>query len=131
MKRFWASRRRRFVMIFIVASIAGIVNGVVIFNITHQFGFAVDAVPGIMAMSEQDKIIIVDNEQDYKYFSSFATDYAVYRIENLPDDVERAWYVFGPDNPKKSEDPNSLIPGYHVVSEIIDNRYSAFELEKL
>ena len=125
------SRRRRFVIIFIVATIAGIVNSVVIFNLTHQFGFAVDAVPAIMAMSEQDKTIIVDNEQDYKYFTSFATDYDVYKIENLPDSVERAWFVLGPDNTKKSEDPNSLIPGFRVVSEIIDNRYSAFELEKL
>lgn len=125
------SRRRRFVIIFIVATIAGIVNSVVIFNLTHQFGFAVDAVPAIMAMSEQDKTIIVDNEQDYKYFTSFATDYDVYKIENLPDSVERAWFILGPDNPKKSEDPNSLIPGFRVVSEIIDNRYSAFELEKL
>ncbi len=131
MGKLLASRRGRFIIIFVAATILGIINAVIIFNLTHQFGYATKALPAIIAMSEDDKNIIVDNERDYKYFSSYAKEYNIYMLDNIPESMARAWFVFDSNNPKRSEDSNNLIPGFHVVSEIIADDYSAFELEKL
>ena len=122
---------RRFIIVFIVATIAGIINAVLIFNLTHQYGYAIDVMPAIMAMSENNKNIVVDNEQDYKSFSAYAEDYNIYTKEDLPESVERVWFVLSSDSSKKSEDPNSLVSGFHVVSEIVSDNYAAYELEKL
>ena len=129
------SSRRRLCVILAVSVMAGIINGVVIFNLTHQFGYAEKAVSAIMVMSESDKTIVVENEQDYKFFSSYinscAKEYAVYMSDSFPETIERAWFIFNSNSTKKSEDPNNLISGFHVVSEIIGDDYSAYELEKL
>jgi hypothetical protein len=122
---------KRFIVIFVIATVAGIINGAIIFNLTHNYGYATDAVPAIMAMSEDDKIIIVDSEQDYKSFSAYAEGYDVYMLNDLPESISRAWLILGSDNPKKSEDPSTLINGFHVISEIVGDSYSAYELEKL
>ena len=129
--RFLSSRPRRLCFIAVVATVAGMINAVIIFNLTHQFGYAVEVVPVIMAMSEDDKNIIVDSEQEYNWFAAYAKDYIIYMSNNVPDSLERAWFIFSSDNPKKSEDPNDLIPGFHVISEVNNDNYSAFELEKL
>lgn len=130
-----SSKHRRLCIIAILSTIAGIINGVVIFNLTHQFGYAEKVIPAIMAMSETDKNIIVSSEQDYKNFSSYtsscASDYSVYLSDSFPDSIERTWFIFSSDSPEKSKDPNDLISGFHVVSEIIADDYSAYELEKL
>ena len=122
---------KRFAIIFVIAAIAGIINGVIIFNLTHQYGYATDVMPAIMAMSGDDKIIIVDSEQDYKNFSAYAEGYNIYRLTELPELIDRAWLILGSDNFKKSEDPNTLIDGFHVISEIVSDDYAAYELEKL
>ena len=127
---------KRFFVIFIVAAVAGIANGIIIFNLTHQYGYAPDVMPAIMAMSENDKIILVDSKQDYDFFTAFvkdhnAEDYAIYTSDNVPESVERVWFVLGSDSSKKSEDPDSLVSGFHKISEIISDNYTAYELEKL
>ena len=127
---------RRFFIIFVVAAIAGIINGAIIFNLTHQYGYATEVMPAIMAMSESDKTLIVDSEQDYNHFSAFvkdhnATDYTVYTSDNIPESAERMWLILSSDNPKKSENPDNMVPGFYKVSEIISDTYTVYELEKL
>ena len=130
-----SSRRRRLCVIFVVFTIAGILNGVIIFNLTHQFGYATEVIPAILAMSGDNKNVVVDNEQDYQKFLSYTKEYSnsytIYMMNNLPDDIDRVWFILSSDNPKKSEEPNNLLSGFRVVSEIINDNYSAFELEKL
>lgn len=128
--------RKKLCIIFIVAAILGVINAVVIFNLTHQYSYAADVVPAIMAMSGDDKIIIVDSKQNYSHFTAYtkdhnATDYIIYMLDNIPDDLNRAWIILDKDSPKQSEDPNDLLPNFHVISEIINSDYSAYELEKL
>ncbi len=122
---------KRFVIIFIIAAIAGIVNGAIIFNLTHNYGYATDVMPAIMAMSGDDKVIVVDSEQDYKSFSTYAEGYDVHMLDNLPESINRAWLILSSDSSKRSEDPDTLVDGFHVISEIVSDNYAAYELEKL
>lgn len=136
---------KRLLAIAIVAALAGLINGIIIFKATHNFGYAKEVVPAIMAMNlgneslndkSVDKIIIVNSERDYEWFKAYAKDYEIYKLgefmaDGLAESLERAWFVFDTNDAAKPEDPNDLVPGFYSISEIIGDGYAAFELEKV
>ncbi|MBR0416132.1 hypothetical protein IJI64_03165 [Candidatus Saccharibacteria bacterium] len=124
------TKRRRIILIALIAAVAGIINAAVIFNLTHQPDYVSEAISVVNAMSPSDKTIVVENDSAKESFLNHAGDYVVYTEAEIPDSLEVFWYILSPDSPKLKNSP-SIIDGYHAISEIINDHYAAFELEKL
>lgn len=119
------------VVIFIVAAVLGLVNAAVIFNITHQDDYVVEAILVVSAMSQATQTIVVNNDKDFQNFSEHAANFKVYLAENVPETVEKVWYILTDNSPNPNESPDNLIPGFYIVSEVSRSGYTAYELEKL
>ena len=124
------TKRRRIILIALIATVAGIINAAVIFNLTHQPDYVSEAISVVNAMSPSDKTIVVENDSTKESFLSHTGDYTIYTESELPDSLNTFWYLLSPDSPKLKSSP-SIIEGYHASSEIINDHYAAFELEKL
>ena len=122
---------RRKVVIFAIAVVAGIINAAVIFNAMHRNDYVDEIVSVTQAMSESTKTFVVDNDADYDNFSARAEGFTVYKFDSLPDEVESVWVVYTQNSQQPEKSTEELLPNYHQISEVIKERYSAFELEKL
>ena len=118
-------------IILVVATIAGIINATIIFNLAHQQDYIDEAVSVVYAMSPNTKTIVVDNAEDFQLFSSHSADYEVYQADNLPDSATKVWYIITSNSSHASNSPDELLPNFHVLSEAAKGKYTAYELEKL
>ena len=121
---------RRFA-IFTVAVVAGIINAVIIFNVTHKYDYIDEAFSVIGAMSPDTKVIVTGSDQEKELFSAHTTAYEVYKSDSIPDTVQRVGYVITSDHQDTTIFPDDLLPGFRVISEVARGQYSAYELEKL
>ena len=124
------SKHRRITSAIIIVGLVICVAGTIISNLHRPTSLYENAITSISMMSESGEIIIASDENDYAELLNLANNYQIKKPSDFTTPPEKFWYFLRPDNPNFSKSLDELFPEHHVVSEIIADDYSVYELEK-